>query len=290
KLATNSSETPKIRVEALKALAALKDQRLAFAVQLALADKNETLRKEGAKLQAQLNPRDASEALKETLEHGTIGEKQTALQILGTITNASTERVLSEWMDTLLAGKVPRELQLDVLEAAEKLASPVLKEKLQRFDLARPAGDPLRAFREAIAGGDAAEGKKIFFERPEASCVRCHKINGEGGEVGPDLTAVGAKQTREYILESLVFPNTRIAAGFETVLIATKGGASYAGIIKSENDQELELNSPEDGLLKLRKAEIQSRDKGLSAMPEELRQVLPKHDLRNLVEYLSSLK
>jgi hypothetical protein len=50
------------------------------------------------------------------------------------------------------------------------------------------------------------------------------------------------------------------------------------------------LNSPEDGLVKINKTDIKSRGKDLSAMPEELRQVLSKHDLRDLVEFLATLK
>jgi quinoprotein glucose dehydrogenase len=69
-----------------------------------------------------------------------------------------------------------------------------------------------------------------------------------------------------------------------------KGGAVYAGLLKSENDTEIEVNSPEDGLLKLKKADIKERQHGLSAMPEEFHQVLTKQDLRNLVEFLSGLK
>jgi quinoprotein glucose dehydrogenase len=108
--------------------------------------------------------------------------------------------------------------------------------------------------------------------------------------VGPDLTGIGTRKPREYILESIVFPNKQIAAGFESLLVTMKNGTVYAGLLKAENDSEMELNSPEDGLLKLKKAEIQSRERGLSAMPEEFRQILSKSDLRNLVEFLSSLK
>ena len=113
---------------------------------------------------------------------------------------------------------------------------------------------------------------------------------GEGGEVGPDLTKVGTGKTREYLLESIIYPNKHIAAGFESLLVTMKDGAIYAGLLKGETDAEIELNSPEDGILKLKKADIKERQRGLSGMPEELRQVLTKQDLRNLVEFLSSLK
>ena len=108
--------------------------------------------------------------------------------------------------------------------------------------------------------------------------------------VRPDGSPRGARQPREYLLESIVHPNKQIAAGFENLLVTMKDGTVYAGLLKAEDDAQIELNSPEDGLLKLRKADIKSRDRGLSAMPEELRQVLDKQDLRNLIEFLSSLK
>ena len=63
-----------------------------------------------------------------------------------------------------------------------------------------------------------------------------------------------------------------------------------SGLIKSETDGEIEVNSPEDGILKLKKTDIKERQRGLSGMPEELRQVLSKQDLRNLIEFLSGLK
>jgi quinoprotein glucose dehydrogenase len=185
---------------------------------------------------------------------------------------------------------VPPELQLDVADAAAKRTAPLFVTRLRKFEESRPTEDNLRSWRECLAGGNTAEGKKIFLERAEVSCVRCHKLNGEGGEVGPDLTGIGTRQTREYLLESIVLPNKEIAAGFESAVVTLKNGTTYAGVIKSETATELELNSPEDGLIKLKKDTIRSRERGLSGMPEELRQVLTKQDLRDLVEFLSSLK
>jgi quinoprotein glucose dehydrogenase len=198
--------------------------------------------------------------------------------------------MFSQWLDKLLARQVPAELQLDLLEAAAKRESREVKSKLDRFERSRQADDDLRAWRECLQGGNAEEGKKIFLERAEVSCVRCHKAGGDGGEAGPDLGKIGATQTREYLLESIVYPNKHIATGFESLLVTMNNGAIYGGLLKGESDTELELNSPEDGLLKLKKADLKERKGGLSGMPEELRQVLTKQDLRNLVEFLSSLK
>ena len=87
------------------------------------------------------------------------------------------------------------------------------------------------------------------------------------------------RHDREYILESILYPNKQIAPGFESVLVRTKDGQAYAGILKNENANDLTLNSSEDGvysLIKVTKANIQSRERGLSAMPEGLNRSSPR--------------
>jgi quinoprotein glucose dehydrogenase len=259
-------------------------------VKLVLNDKDEQVRKAATTIQAQLDPGDALTQINAALNSGSISEKQNALSTLGTMTNAAADSLIENLMEKLLAKAVPTELQLELIEAAGKRTKPSIRDALEKFERGRPASDELRSWRECMAGGDAEEGKKIFLERAEASCVRCHKINGEGGEVGPDLTGIGSRKDREYILESIIYPNKHIAAGFENVLVSLKNGSSYAGLIKSETKDSLEINSPEDGVVRVRKADIKSRERGLSGMPEELRQVLSKRDLRDMVEFLSSLK
>jgi quinoprotein glucose dehydrogenase len=130
----------------------------------------------------------------------------------------------------------------------------------------------------------------VFFEKPEAQCVRCHRINGQGGDVGPDLSHVASQKDRRYFLESIVLPNKQIAQGFDSVTVVLKDGDVQAGVLKSETATELVLNSADHGAVTLKKSQIQSRRAALSPMPEGLGQILSKEDLRNLVEYLNSLK
>ena len=278
------------RVEALKALAALKHERLFEALNAAKADASEALRKEASRLQAQVQPEDAIEQLEITIERGTLSERQAALATLATLKEKKADEIIGRWFKKLLAEEVPAELVLDIIDAGKQRTAVEIAASLRHYEDHRDPKDHLRAYRECLLGGNAEEGKKIFYERAEVSCLRCHVINGEGGAVGPDLTGYGAKKDREYILESLTYPNAQIAEGFESVIVTLQNGTSYAGTLKSESATELAINSPEDGLVTLKKTDIQERGRGLSAMPEELRQVLSKQDLRHLVEFLSSLK
>ena len=69
-----------------------------------------------------------------------------------------------------------------------------------------------------------------------------------------------------------------------------KGGASHSGLVKAESATELVLDSPEDGKLTLKKADIEKRIRGLSAMPEGMDKLMTRRELRDLVEFLAGLK
>ena len=285
-LATNA--TANVRVEALQLLAQLKSAKLAEAVRLGAADSHEEVRKEAATLTAQLRPADATALLETLIEKGSIGERQNALINLGAVKEKSADAVLSKQLDQLAAGKLPKELQLDLIETVQKRNVPDLNKKLGKIETGQH--DALEPYRQALFGGSAAAGRKVFFERADVSCNRCHKVGGEGGDVGPVLTGIGTRQTREYILESIVFPNKQIAPGFENYIVTMKDGSIHAGVAKKETDTELVLNSPEDGVITLKKSNIESRKHSMSAMPEGLAAILSRRDLRNVVEFLATQK
>lgn len=262
----------------------------AEALKLALTDKSETLRKEASRLSAAGGGADAITRLAATLQSGTLGERQSALQSLAGLKGKEADEALRKALTQLLEGKLAKELHLDVIEAAAKRTSPSIKERLAQFEAKRDAKDPLAKWRECLTGGDAKAGKILFHERQEAACARCHKLAGVGGDVGPDLAGLAAKRGREYVLESIVLPNRVIAPGFESLLVVMKNGQSFAGLVKGETGDELTLNSPEDGLLKLKKSDIAKRTPALSPMPESLIEVLTKREIRDLVEFLATVK
>ncbi|HEV3255546.1 MAG TPA: HEAT repeat domain-containing protein [Gemmataceae bacterium] len=280
----------RVRVEALKALDTLKDDRLEKAMRLALADHSSRLRSQGQRVLVRLHPGQAITALEHALDHGDRIERQGALSTLGRMPGTRADALLSRWLDKLLAGQVPLEIQLDLLEAAARRRAADIKQKLTRFEAARPKNDPLAGYHETLEGGDAEAGRAVFFTKAEVSCVRCHKVQGVGGEVGPDLSKVGAQQKREYLLESLIDPNKQIAKGFETVVLSLTDGQFVTGIVKTEDARQLRLITAEGQVLTVAKDQIDDRAQGKSAMPQDIAKFLSKDDLRNLVEFLAGLK
>src|SRR5262249_17424566 len=148
----------------------------------------------------------------------------------------------------------------------------------------------LAKFRVAMQGGDAERGRDLFLNKTELSCVRCHMLNKVGGEVGPELAGIGGKQTREYLLESIVLPDKQIAKGFDTAVIELKDGKTVTGVFKSEDAKEVKVITAEGKPITVPKEQIEERRRGKSAMPEDLIQKMTKHELRDLVEFLAGLK
>ncbi|MDA1276873.1 MAG: HEAT repeat domain-containing protein, partial [Verrucomicrobia bacterium] len=286
----NSSLSAQVKIESLRALIAFEDSNVRDALTLAMADKEESVRREATQWFAKLNPNDAITPLAMTLDTGTVGEKQTALKSLAELKSPIVDRILLSWLDLLLNGKLPNPLHLDVLEASANRNSAEVKTALDKVLHNRTTSESAASLPELLYGGDPEAGRKIFVERQDAACVRCHKADTEGGDVGPNLHGVGTLRSREYILESILFPNKEITENYATEIVTMNDGSQFAGIKKNETNTELVLNSPDDGLLVLAKDEIQVRKHGLSAMPAEIASILSKREIRDLVAFLATLK
>jgi quinoprotein glucose dehydrogenase len=290
KMLSEESAFASARAEIVLALDTLDDKRLPEAMKLALADDDARVRNAARRVMAKRQPHEAIKAFVEALDKGEVAEQQMALTLLGQSKEAEAETVLSQWLDRMIAGTAPSAVHLELLQAAERRAAPEIKQKLARYESSRKIGDSIASYREALFGGNARAGREIFLNRTEVACLRCHKVRGQGGEVGPDLTGIGAKQTREYLLESIVDPNKQIAKGFETVVLGLKDGTTLSGVLKEESEKEIRLITPEAAYLTVAKKDVEVRDTGKSAMPDDVMKHLNKSELRDLVEFLAGLK
>jgi quinoprotein glucose dehydrogenase len=151
------------------------------------------------------------------------------------------------------------------------------------------SSDPLGKWMLSLEGGDATSGIDVYA-RTQLSCVRCHKVGETGGEVGPNLSAIGKQRDRRYLLESICLPDAVIAKGFETVVIADDNGQVFTGIVKREDDEVVELIQPDGKVVLIDIESIVGRKRGKSAMPEELTTYMSLRELRDLVAYLVTLQ
>jgi len=216
--------------------------------------------------------------------------RQAALHKLATQPGPEADRELSRQLDELDAGRLPLALWLDVLEAAGRRDDPALRARLaERARVLATAPDPLRSWRECLEGGSVVLGRTIFREKPEAGCLRCHSVDGEGGAIGPDLSKLSQRAQRISILESILDPNAYIVMGFKNLLVKLKDGREIAGIVNAESEDKMRLISVVDGKpTTIRTDEIETETALPSAMPPGFGQILGKRAIRDLVEFLAT--
>lgn len=278
------------RVAALNALETLMSAQLRPLVETSLTDADSIVRAEARRLLIGIDVERAVKLLAETMQGDSVFEQQAAIHVLATVKSSDADNVLDQWLKRLVERKVSDAIQLDLLDAAQARGTNGLLARAAEFNASRKPDDPLRDYRETLAGGNAVRGAEIFFGRAEVSCRRCHKIDGNGGDVGPDLSRIGLDKNREYLLESIVDPSRQIAKGFETAILQMEDGQVHAGIVKSDDGTRIGVQKPDGAVVMLEKSKIEDRAVGKSGMPEDLIKKLSKSDLRDLVEFMSTLR
>ncbi len=133
-------------------------------------------------------------------------------------------------------------------------------------------------------------GKSLFTA---ATCVKCHKMAGQGGAVGPDLAEVKKKlgekkHTPETVLREMIEPSKVIDQKFKTYVIETKQGEVVAGIIVSQTDKSLKIQAnPETPPREIALADIEEKiESKISLMPEGLLVTLSKEEILDLLAYI----
>ena len=154
------------------------------------------------------------------------------------------------------------------------------------------APDPGAYARAARASaGDPARGRAIFADTKGAGCIACHKVKGEGGSVGPDLSEIGGKYDRAHIVESILDPSRQVVEGYGLTAVATVDGRVLTGVVRGESADGLTLVDPEGNGHPIRNAEIEGRKlTGASPMPDGLVERITPGEFADLVAYLEGLR
>ena len=138
--------------------------------------------------------------------------------------------------------------------------------------------------------GDAARGRELFFSR-EFQCAQCHRVGGEGGIIGPDLSGIASQQTRVQLLTSLRRPSEAIAEGFLTSLIRTVYGGLISGRILQRTDEKFQVAMSDGRMIELELSNIEEiQPSQLSLMPDDLVSQMTVQKLADVLTYLETLK
>ena len=137
--------------------------------------------------------------------------------------------------------------------------------------------------------GDARRGERIF-RNPGLGCVNCHAVHGQGGNIGPDLSALGTAQPVDFIIGAILQPQQEIKEGYLSISVTTKDGEEYQGYLVRETADELVLRDVlQNQEVRLRQDTLQERKQNGSVMPSGLADGLTREEFRDLVRFLSEL-
>lgn len=186
----------------------------------------------------------------------------------------------------------PEQLKEAWAAALATAPSPEIRSSAAPIFPAPPTKDstPLPSLAELVeAQGDAERGKVVF--NTTGTCRNCHQVNGDGTEVGPDLSEIGKKLARPAMFESILYPSAAISHNFEHWVVLTDDGLMHNGLLVSETAGELRLKDEKGIVRTIPAATIEERSKAeTSLMPADIQKLMTAGELVDLVEYLSTLK
>lgn len=217
----------------------------------------------------------------------TSAEKQAAIATLAA-RKASAEKLLA----TVEAGKLPRgdisayaARQIEAHRDQELTATlrrvwgdlrSVSQERRQRI-----AEWKQRLGKERLAQADLERGRAVFRK----TCTGCHRLYGEGAQVGPDLTGSN-RDNLDYLLENIFDPSAAVARDYRVKNLLLDDGRLVSGLILEESERTVTVATATEQLV-IDRGDIDSmRDSPLSMMPDGLLLNLPADDVRDLIGYL----
>jgi putative membrane-bound dehydrogenase-like protein len=164
-------------------------------------------------------------------------------------------------------------------------------------DLPPSAPDLLERLAKLSGSGDREEGRRLFFHRGAVRCGQCHRMEGRGSVVGPELTGLvrgmaggdeSWRQTRrEEILQSILEPSRKVAPQFQASVVALEDGEVFSGILLRSSSTEVfrvadgrERSVPKEKI-------TQRRQSPRSLMPDGLLSGWSDWEVRDLLAYLT---
>jgi putative heme-binding domain-containing protein len=194
--------------------------------------------------------------------------------------------------ETVAAEKLPAQLSFTVANLLHVSQNPAHRAiAAQHLPLPKTkSGKPLPPLKELVKrSGDPVAGRALFFSK--AQCATCHRVTGEGKFVGPDLTEIGSKLSKQVLYTSILDPSAAISHNYENHELVNLDGKMETGILLSRSEAKIEIKNAEGIVRSFPASEIESlRKLPISLMPAGIEKQLTAEELVDLVEYLLSLK
>ena len=216
-------------------------------------------------------------------------EKADAIQTL-----AARPAFAAALLDAIEHGAVPKaDVTAFAARQIQALNDPAVRDKLARvWGTVQPASKTRAAQTaklkakltpDVLKAADLANGRALFTR----TCAACHRMFGEGGDVGPELTG-SQRANLDYLLENVLDPNAVVPFDYKMTAFYLTDGRVVTGLVRKETPQAVTVRTANEEVV-LPKEDVESRKATPnSVMPEGLLDPLKDDDVRDLIAYLAS--
>jgi len=286
-----SDREPAMRVEALKALVALRDPLAEQGIKLALADKEKDVRVAGLDLLEKMNISKELmvNLLADVINTRSVEEQQAAVLTLGKLPVAATQSTFEGLLNKMAGNQLNSGILLELGEAIDSSRSPQLIARYKEISGKLSPDALLASYTSSLEGGDPHRGRQVFFQNQNSQCIRCHTVDDKGGNAGPRLNGVANRISRKQILEALISPSARLAPGFGMITLKLKDGQNLTGILEGESKAGLKLKIGLEPEKVIPNEQIVEKKYASSSMPD-MKVILSRKEIRDVVSFLATLK
>jgi quinoprotein glucose dehydrogenase len=290
-LVTGDRHSEEDRLAAIRALRAINDPRAAPALQDIIHGgypaviKVEALR--GLKL---MKPAEAQAIAQRLLQEADPQLLAEAIAVL-TPTKAGARLVAEQY----LARKIPQDYYPQITEALQKFADDPALAKLRAevlrggLLLSLEPGQIEKIRRLVEEKGNPKRGREIYLNARLVACVSCHRLEGVGGAVGPDLTRIWDTMSLDKILEAIIDPSREIKEGFQTYRLTTTSEQVFTGLKVLENGREVVLRESTGRDIRVPREQIESLvPLKVSLMPDNAVALLSWDQFIDLLAFLKN--
>jgi len=297
-LSTAQDTPPKLRTAALDALVRIGGDDAGRAItQLTAEERPQSVRYLGIAALAKLDLEDAVEAAVAALADGTPQDDPAKM------IDALLEQQQGAEQFAAALDKTEKEIAPDVAKLVlrhmfavgrsdEALVDALSKVAGISTEVELPSPEEMqKLIADVQTAGDPRRGEQIF-RRADLNCIKCHALNGAGGNVGPDLVDLGGSQPVDYLIESVLLPEKAVKEEYQLAQVTDYlAGKRYQGIIEEETDDRIVLRGAqgEQIVVNIEDPEEIAVKKGGSLMPQGLVRFLTRDELVDLVSFLSVL-
>ncbi len=218
---------------------------------------------------------------------------------MSALVRSEVVKALGKWPDgqrfvlqQVILGKIPEELRYPAANVLLTSEDSKIREEAAKY-LMLPASaehSPLSPLAQLVQRrGDVVRGQEVFANA--GTCAKCHKVNGSGIEVGPDLSEVGSKLSIEALYESVLNPSAGISHNYEMYKLLLSDGRTLSGVLISRTVSEVVLKDKDAVVVNIPAGEIDElTQQSKSLMPDDLQKLLTEQQLVDVVEFMQTLR